>query len=145
MRRFCGGSTRAPHAPFPRCDRDTCCGSVPAQRLCVCLCLCVCRMGSPFFPLLWASLLDPEPQGEHPYGCHAAPARHRPELRVAPTHGNVAGPGAPLFPLWSAETLARRQFALLGNRSVCTWPRGTVVTLVSQEFRGLVLNKRETE
>lgn len=33
---------------------------------------------------------------------------------------------------------------LLDNRSACT-SRGTVVTLVSQEFRGLVLNKREKE
>lgn len=144
-----GGFVAAPHAlPTPPFRAVTETRVVVPSRLSVCVCVCVyvcVGWDRAFFPLLWASLLDPEPQGEHPYGCHAAPARHRPELRVAPTHGDVAGPGAPLFPLWSAETLARRQFALLGNRSVCTWPRGTVVTLVSQEFRGLVLNKRETE
>lgn len=47
-------------------------------------------------PLLWASFLGLQPKWEHPVGRHVGPVRHQLELPVAPTPGDIAGPGAQL-------------------------------------------------
>lgn len=93
-----------------------------------------------FPPLLWASFLGLQPKGEHPIGRHVWPVRHQLELPVAPTPGDIAGPGAQLSPPYrwdNAQASPAWQFESSLHLEV------QVVTLGSHRFRGLVLNKEK--
>lgn len=71
----------------------------------------MCAGGIAFYSSLWASLPGPKFPGEHLVNCHLVPVGHWLELRVAPTLGKIAAPGALLFPPWSGEKQARRSLA----------------------------------
>lgn len=120
--RFCCRSTRAAHTHSPPPVTET---RVVLSGFSVCACRVRSR-SPPRTPLLSASDLGPEPQGEHPLVHYAGPVSNRLELCVALTPGDIVE----LVFRFSRLRVEKRRCAaglpLLGSLSLL---RGKVATL----------------